>query len=192
MLFFGAVSFLIGTHKSVNLVQLALGTGLQQIVEAVLLLNCLVFPLLVILGFQQRFPLLQLVLLVLQTLPQAEQLGDILRPDRMAAVHRHIVDLYPFRECRRAGLRLPHFLHRDLRRVFGSILDSIILVHDLRCQSGLPEQFPVAGVGLDQAALDTKFQRGSDQQAENHGCIGGKRFLQRQLDDVEYAINHCQ
>ena len=192
MLLFGAVSFLIGTHKAVDLVQLALSPGLQQVVEAVLLLNCLVFPLLVILGFQQRFPLLQLVLLVLQTLPQAEQLGDILRPDRMAAVHRHIVDLYPFRECRRAGLRLPHFLHRDLRCVFGSILDSIIPVHDLRCQSGLPEQFPVAGVGLDQAALDTDLQRGGEQQAENHSDIAGKRFLQRQLDDVKHAIDHCQ
>ena len=80
MLFFGAVSFLIGTHKSVDLVQLALSPGLQQVVEAVLLLNCLVFPLLVILGFQQCFPLLQLVLLVLQTLPQAEQLGDTQQP----------------------------------------------------------------------------------------------------------------
>ena len=118
MLFFGAVSFLIGTHKAVNLVQLALGTGLQQIVEAVLLLNYPVFPLLVILGLQQRLPFLQLVLLVLQTFPQAEKLGDVLRPDRVAAVHRHIVDLYPFRECRRASLRLPHFVRRDLRRVF--------------------------------------------------------------------------
>ena len=95
-------------------------------------------------------------------------------------------------EQHRASLRLAQYRFGHGPRGLEGQVGAVVVIRDLRPNRGGVKQFPVVGIGMDQVALNTAFQRSGEKQAEYNGHVAGNHVQPRQPENSKRAIDHCQ